>query len=206
MKALAKKCWRGSLAEILSNQELFQTFVTDLKNGGIAAIPTDTLYGFAVDGESEAGVEAVYKMKGREEKKPLILFLHHQKQLATLGISCSSPVENLLKRFWPGALTAVFPRPPQNLRAFAHDSLGLRIPNYPDLLKLLERYPGYLLTTSANRSGQPPIGDPGQLERDFSSRIAWLFDGGIIPLSEPSTVADMTKWPPVILRQGKIRI
>ena len=206
MKPLHQKFHRNPIAEVLASHELFQYFVSDLKNGGIAAIPTDTLYGFAVDGESKAGVESVYKMKGREENKPLILFLNHQKQLAKLGIYISTEIGEILRQFWPGALTAIFQHPSKHLSAFSNDSLGIRVPNHSDLLTLLERYPGYLLTTSANRSGQPPISDPDQLEEKFKTEISWLFDGGIIPLSEPSTVADMTKWPPVILRQGKIHI
>ena len=82
----------------------------------------------------------------------------------------------------------------------------MRIPAHEQLLKLLAGYKHKLLTTSANRSGEPSDCDPGKLAADFAGEIDWLIDGGLLKPSLPSTVADFTVAPPLILRQGTVRI
>lgn len=204
MKKVISGFTRIGLDEFLRSPRHFDTFVQDLKGGLVAAIPTDTLYGFAVDGDSQTGIKKVYSIKSREEEKPLILFLDSLSALKALKIFPGTAILELLEKCWPGPLTAVFPRPSTLFPAFGHKTIGIRVPDHPELLSVLKRYPGYLLTTSANRSGEPPLFSPGKIEEQFSSEISWILDGGIIPLSDPSTVADMSKWPPKILRQGKI--
>lgn len=193
-----------SVSRLLADHHLFQELVQDLKRGAVAAIPTDTLYGFAIDADSVFAFEKLYEIKGRDERKPLILFLPSIDGLSSLGITLNPDQSRFLQKFWPGAVTAVFPFPQRLFKAFPFDTLGIRIPDHLQLLSLLTKYPGYLLTTSANRSGQPAILDPEILRQEFGKEIPWIVDNGAIPLSEPSTVVDMSFWPPKILRQGKI--
>lgn len=195
---------RVAIRDLLGNSILFGEFCRDLANGSVAALPTDTLYGFAADGNVPSGVDSVYSIKGRREEKPLILFLSSFEALGSLGIKPGKEAEKLLRRHWPGALTAVFSCPPGLLRAFYHPTIGIRVPKHPCLLELLGLYPGKLLTTSVNRSDSPPVSDPGEIERQFSREIGWLVDDGPLPCSEPSTVADFREFPPRILRKGKI--
>jgi len=197
---------RTTIRTLLDNRSAFDGFVTTMKNGGVAAIPTDTLYGFATDADSVAGVEAVYRIKGREETKPLILFIDHIDRLREIGITPSSQALEILAKHWPGALTAVFPLNGRPLAAFSHPSLGIRIPAHNDLLALMSAYPGHLLTTSANRSGREPLGDGDAIEREMGDELDYLFDEGELKPSEPSTVIGLDTWPPRVFRAGRVRI
>lgn len=183
-----------------------QKIISYLKAGGVLIFPTDTLYGFAVDGDSMNGVASVYRLKGRDGKKPLVLLLESARRLSNLGIFPEPPVTELLNRFWPGPLTGVFSfSGAHGLSAFSGSSLGVRVPAHPDLLAFLADYPGFLLTTSANVSGEEPLFDPQELMTEFSHEISWMIADGILPLSEPSTVADMRCRLPKVLRPGKAK-
>jgi len=112
-----------------------------------------------------------------------------------------------LKKYWPGALTAIFPfHSPQKLSGFTHPTIGIRIPNHRFLLQLMQKFPGNLLTTSANRSGLPSNPDPKILFNEFKNEIEWLIEDGILPEANPSTVVDMSEQDYKILRQGSIKL
>lgn len=197
---------RCRLSDFLSDPARMSAFIGRMQAGGVAALPTDTLYGLAADGNSPAGVAGIYGLKGRDEGKPLILFLSDPARLPDLGILPTPVQQRVLSRFWPGALTVVFQlsRPCPGLAAFGFPSLGVRVPAAPDLCRLLEAYPGFLLTTSCNRSGEPPLSDPSAIEAAFSPRLDWLLDGGSLPPSVPSTVLDVAVSPPVVRREGRV--
>ncbi|NLI79869.1 MAG: L-threonylcarbamoyladenylate synthase [Candidatus Riflebacteria bacterium] len=197
---------RCRLSDLLADPARLAAFTDRMRAGGVAALPTDTLYGLAADGDSPAGVQGIYALKGRDEGKPLILFLADPARLPDLGIVPTPVVQRVLARFWPGALTVVFPlaRPAPGLAAFGFASLGVRVPADPHLRRLLAAYPGFLLTTSCNRSGEPPLPDPSAIEAAFSPRLDWLLDGGPLAPSAPSTVLDVAVSPPVVRREGRI--
>ena len=221
------------LSDLLKDENRLSRFILEMRSGAVAAVPTDTLYGLAVDSDSAAGVSAVYDLKGRDASKPLILFLYDSADLGKLEIFPSPSQKRVLEQFWPGQLTVVFPLPaakPENFgwnpgshnghrargergeKAFGlfgnHDfgfsTLGIRVPDHPELRRLLSVYPGHLLTTSANPSGAEPICDPDEIARAFSPGLHWLLDGGILPKSSASTVLDVSSSPPRILREGRI--
>ncbi|MFZ2960360.1 MAG: L-threonylcarbamoyladenylate synthase [Candidatus Ozemobacteraceae bacterium] len=197
---------RTTIRTILDNRSAFDGFVATMRSGGVAALPTDTLYGLAADADSIAGVKAVYRIKGREEAKPLILFLDRIDRLREIGINPSVQALEILSKHWPGALTAVFSPTGRPLAAFSHPSLGIRIPAHDDLRALLAAYPGQLLTTSANRSGQNPLCDGDAIEREMGAELDFLFDDGTLESSEASTVIGLDTWPPRVFRAGKIRL
>ncbi|MBI3037664.1 threonylcarbamoyl-AMP synthase [bacterium] len=197
--------FRNTISFLLSDQERLEHFISSMKLGEVAALPTDTLYGLAVDADSISGVSAIYQMKCRGETKPLILFIDRIEKLEELGIKPNLEQFEFLKPHWPGPLTAIFPIRNRLFRGFSSSSIGVRIPSYSPLLSLLSAYPGYFLTTSANISGEPPIRNPDQIESTFKNRLGWILDGGVLPVSEPSTVVDMNEFPPKVLREGKIK-
>lgn len=198
---------RVSVDQLLKDKQLWNEFSVSLQNGAVAVIPTDTLYGFAVAADCEKAVARVYEIKNRSSRKPLILFVDRIEELAKLGFELKDGLPEQLKKYWPGALTAVLPAPghPQ-LRAFNFSTMGVRIPNHQMLLEIIRRLPVRLLTTSANRSGDPSDVNPDVIAAEFAGEIDWLVDGGILPEGMASTVADFTQSPPVILRQGKIKL
>ena len=197
---------RLTIADLVHSPERLHAFGTALRRGAIAALPTDTLYGLAADGNSSEGVERIYRLKGREENKPLILFLDRAERLREIGVTPTPEIAGLLRRHWPGALTVVFPLAGKPLAAFSHPTLGIRVPAHDELLLLLSRCPNFLLTTSANRSGMPPLQDPDAIAAELGGDLDFLLDGGVLAPSEPSTVISGDGYPPKILRQGKVRI
>ncbi len=198
---------RVKIEELLSDRLLLQAFCDDLKQGAVVVLPTDTLYGFAVAADCTSAVENVYRIKNRSSKKPLILFVHEIDELQKLGFCVNAATLSQLQKLWPGALTAVLPAPDsQALSAFTFASMGVRIPDHQLLLELLNRLPCKLLTTSANRSGDPSDTNPEVIASEFADEVAWLVDGGVLAECLPSTVADFTVLPPLILRQGKIKL
>ena len=198
---------RVEIDRLLSEPEILQRFCADMASGAVAVLPTDTLYGFAVAAHQPAAVARVYGIKNRSEHKPLILFVHAIECLAELGIRTSPELREQLCRLWPGALTAVLPAPPHAmLGAFTFATIGVRIPAHTALLRLLATLEFKLLTTSANRSGDPSDIDPDNIAREFAEEIDWFVDGGILPEAMASTVADFSVVPPRILRQGKIKL
>jgi L-threonylcarbamoyladenylate synthase len=195
------------IKQLIENEELFENFCKDMINGSIAAIPTDTLYGFAAAAHNESAVDKIYKIKSRDFAKPLILFIDNYNELAKMGIDTDDNTAQILKKNWPGALTAILPakQNPQ-ISAFKFETIGIRIPNHKMLLELLRKIPFKILTTSANRSGNISENDPVKIQNEFINEIDWLIEDGIIKESLPSTVADFTVSPFKILRQGKITL
>ena len=198
---------QASLTQIRNDKNLFRALVEDLKNGQIAAMPTDTLFGLAADSQNVSGTSKIFDVKGREETKPLILFISHPDQLADLGITPLPELLPLLKRHWPGAFTAIFSLPTTHpLTAFSHPTIGIRIPAHEELLQFLREYPGFLLTTSANVSGQAPLNTPDIISAGFGEALDWLITADQQPSGNPSTVVDFSCNPPQVLRQGAVRM
>lgn len=194
-----------SIDQLLQDPVLQQEFCASLIQGEVAVIPTDTLYGFAVSAASAAAVEKVYRIKSRDSRKPLILFLDSSEKLAQLGIRPDSRQQAILDQNWPGALTAIFARPDnEKIPAFTFPTLGIRVPAHARLLQLLQLFPGLLLTTSANRSGLPSDVDPQKIAAEFADEVAWLIEDGCLSPSSPSTVIDLSVEPYRILRQGAV--
>ncbi len=196
---------RLNIRNLLNDRTILDEFCESIKNGGVAVIPTDTLYGFAVAAHRDDAVAAVYQIKERDARKPLILFLQELQQLKDLGMRLEPDQESLLRRYWPGALTAVLNRPENpSLSAFTFPTLGVRIPGHQLLLQLMGNLSCLLLTTSANRSGLPSAPDPDFIADEFSHEIDWLIEDGVMNGSLPSTVIDLTVRPFKILRAGAI--
>ncbi len=198
---------RVNIKQLLADSVILGQFYDDLDAGAVAIIPTDTLYSFAVAAHLPDAVARIYAIKNRDARKPLILFLNAIEQLAQNGFEVSPELLATLQKHWPGALTAILPKPEhQHLCAFTFAKLGVRIPAHAQLQQLLAGYRHKLLTTSANRSGEPSDCDPDKLAAEFAGEVDWLIDGGVLKPSLPSTVADFTVFPPTILRQGSLKL
>ncbi|WP_038056151.1 L-threonylcarbamoyladenylate synthase [Thermus amyloliquefaciens] len=170
-----------------------------LKQGGLVAFPTDTVWGVLARMEDEAACRRIYALKGRGEEKPLqvlVADLEAALKLADLG-----PLEarflRLAEAFWPGGLTVVVPGrqiPPWISR---DGSVGLRMPNHRPLRELLRRVGGYAAATSLNRSGEPPVRTEAEA-RGFP--VDYVFPGEAEGLA--SSVVDLRTGR--VLREGAI--
>ncbi|HKV06944.1 MAG TPA: L-threonylcarbamoyladenylate synthase [Thermoanaerobaculia bacterium] len=173
-----------------------------LARGGVLAIPTESSYGLGADPRNRMGVEAIYRIKGREAGKALPVVAADLAQIAGLGIDPDLSILKELLACWPGPLTAVLPIASPLPAAAGEPTLAVRIPGHPGLLELLAVLGHALTATSANRSGAAPILDPAEAAELLSGEDAMVVDGGILPGGPPSTLVAIEERGPVVLRTG----
>jgi L-threonylcarbamoyladenylate synthase len=183
-----------------------------LREGGVVAIPTDTVYGIAVALDTPGGIERLFAAKQRPPDKAIALLLADWEQAASIGELTPSATA-LGRAFWPGGLTLVVPRRADvplpaaltggALAPGAIPTVGLRVPDH-DAPRALARALGPLPTTSANRSGEPELRDADAIEAELGSALDLILDGGPAAGGPASTVVDCTGSEPVIRRAGAI--
>ena len=176
-----------------------------LKSGGIVAIPTDTVYGLGADPFNASAVQRLYTVKGRPDGKPIPLVLSSVDDVHRVAQNLPDYFFHLTDRFWPGGLTIIVEAKSllPVLTAGGH-TVGVRIPNNPLLLNILQAFGGPAAITSANLSGEPAATSPQEIGEELASRIDVIVDGGKTPGPIPSTVYDISVTPPLIRRHGVI--
>jgi L-threonylcarbamoyladenylate synthase len=174
--------------------------------GRVVAIPTDTLYGLAVDPFDAAAVDALFAAKDRPAERAVPLIASDRAQVETWIGSLSPMAARLAERGWPGPLTLVVPAP----RALAagitggSGTVGVRVPQH-DVARAIARSAGRPITaTSANVSGEPATDDPDRVERTLGDRIEMLIDVGRTAGGPPSTIVDVTGEAPRLVRAGAV--
>lgn len=180
--------------------------VSALEAGLLVGLPTDTVYGIAADPWSEAGVKALYDLKGRSPGHPIALLAADVGQVSELCI-VTAPARLLGERFWPGPLTIVLEaadRVPSWIGDRDRRTVGLRVPQHPVALDLLKTV-GALAVTSANPTGRDPALNDRQAAAMFGEAVAAYLpgEGGT---GVASTVVDVTVDPPRVLRPGPVVI
>jgi L-threonylcarbamoyladenylate synthase len=179
--------------------------VEKLKEGGVVAFPTDTLYALAADATNPAAVERIFEIKGREGGKPLPVFVSGA-EMAARYASLTSEAEALARRYWPGALTLVLRRLPQfeSAALAGGETVALRAPDHPVALAILLGAGRPLTGTSANAAGGPDPVTASDVVDALGDRVDVVLDGGACPQGRPSTIVDCTQSPPKVLREGAI--
>lgn len=178
-----------------------------IRGGGIAAIPTDTVYGLVCDARIENAVRRMFAMKERPQEKAFPVFVRDI-GMARRYAYISDPKAKFLEAVWPGAVTVVFhhkEKLPLVLTG-GKDTLGLRIPDYAFVSALLARIDFPLAQTSANISDMPASVSAADVVRYFEGRSEQpdlVVDGGVLP-GASSTVIDFTGAAPLILRAGPV--
>lgn len=172
-----------------------------VKNGGVAVVPTETVYGFAADAFNIEARKKIYEIKGRSFKKPLIL-MTPDIESARILLEIPKKAFKIAKKFWPGQLTLVLPTTPiGKLLSGGRDNLGLRIPDDEFMLKFLKEAATPLMTTSVNVSNKKSAKTYEETLL-FDGIADIIVDGGKCRFSFESTVIDMIKFPYVIIRKG----
>ncbi|MER3395634.1 MAG: threonylcarbamoyl-AMP synthase [Acidimicrobiia bacterium] len=182
---------------------LVEQVVNILLKGGVAVLPTDTVYGLCAAAESEAGVRRVFELKGRDTSKALPVFVGNLSQARAVA-ELNIEAERLASVFWPGALTLILKRRPGiawNLGGDPH-TIGIRWPQSRFVSEICLRA-GPITSTSANASGAPEAKTVTQAVEAFGSRVDLYVDGGPSPTEVPSTVVSLVS-DPQILREGAI--
>ena len=175
-------------------------------NGGVVALPTDTLYGLAADPFSAAGVARVFAVKGRAAEQALPLIAADAAQAAEHLGRLPPAGQRLAERFWPGPLTLLVAAPRGLARGVTGGTgkVGVRVPADAVARAICAETGRPITATSANVSGEPPTPDPDQVERTLGDRIDLLIDTGMTPGGAASTIVDVTGADPVLVRAGAI--
>jgi L-threonylcarbamoyladenylate synthase len=180
--------------------------VAVLRSGGVVALPTDTVYGIAVDLATPSGVERLFAAKRRPPDKGIMLLLSDGSQAGEVGV-VGVAARALAQAFWPGGLTLVVPRRPDVELPAAltagTPTIGLRLPDHA-APRALAAAVGPLPTTSANRSGLPEGRDAADIVGQIGDVIDLVLDGGPARGGPASTVVDCTGDRPRILRVGAV--
>ncbi|MGN7469245.1 L-threonylcarbamoyladenylate synthase [Brevibacillus sp. SAFN-007a] len=177
-----------------------------LRAGEAVAFPTETVYGLGANAWSDAAVEKIFAAKGRPSDNPLIVHIGELEQLSTVAGAVPEKARKLMRAFWPGPLTIILPKNDRvaSLVTAGLDSVGVRMPDHPIALALIQEAGVPIAAPSANRSGRPSPTTAAHVLADLNGRIAGIVDGGATGVGVESTVIDATLDPPVILRPGGI--
>ena len=178
-----------------------------LQAGETVAFPTDTVYGLGAHALDADAVQKIYEAKGRPPDKPLIILIHDRAQLDAVALDIPETAEKLMQAFWPGPLTLVFQKQPGIVPDYVTrglDTVAVRMPNHPAALALLKLADVPVAAPSANLSGNPSPISAAQVEQELSGRIAAVLDGGICEVGVASTILDVSRDVPVILRKGSV--
>ena len=177
-----------------------------MRGGGLVAVPTETVYGLAGNGLDEKAVAEIYEVKGRPEVKPLSLMVHDAALMERYCENVPPQAYTLAKKFWPGPLTIVMkakPCVPEIVRA-GGETVGLRCPDHPLTLELLEKSGVPFAAPSANPSGEPSPKNADSVLKYFDGKIDAVLDGGECGIGCESTLIDLSRTPYRILRQGAL--
>lgn len=180
--------------------------VRAIRDARIVAIPTDTLYGLAVDPFQAAAVEKIFEVKGRPADRGLPLIAADVQQVRERLGRLTPLADRLAARFWPGPLTLLLAAPPALASRVSGGTgkVGVRVPAHETARLLCRTCEIPLTATSANVSGARPSADPDIIAGALGDRVDLLVDAGVTPGGLPSTIVDATGDEPALVRDGRI--
>ncbi len=177
-----------------------------IRAGELVAFPTETVYGLGADVFNSKALAEIFRVKNRPADNPLIVHISAISQIESLAESFPRRAELLAEYFWPGPLTLIMRRK-ETLSPMVSASLAtvaIRMPSHPAALELIEAAKTPVAAPSANISGSVSPTDAAHVMADLSGKIAAVLDGGRCSIGLESTVLDITKERPVLLRPGSI--
>lgn len=177
-----------------------------LKEGGLVAFPTETVYGLGANGLDERAVRDIYRAKGRPSDNPLILHIGEVEQLDSLVEEIPEIAYKCIEEFWPGPLTMIFKRSPKipDIITAGLDTVAIRMPEDPIARELINLADLPIAAPSANLSGKPSPTNGAHVIQDMSGKIPMIIDGGDTGIGLESTVLDLSSEIPIILRPGGV--
>ncbi len=177
-----------------------------LRAGGLVALPTETVYGLAADATNPNATAKIFAAKGRPADHPLIVHLADSGALADWARDIPPEAFALARAFWPGPLTLILKKKATVLDAITggQDTVGLRIPGHPVALALLRAFGGGLAAPSANRFGRISPTHAQHVADELGDALDTILDGGACDIGIESTILDLSREPPAILRPGAI--
>lgn len=194
------------ITDILQNAEKIQAAAAIIRQGGLVAFPTETVYGLGADALNAAASEKIYAAKGRPSDNPLIVHIAAFADMEKIAKKLPSQARLLSDAFWPGPLTMIVEkneRVPYETTG-GMDTVAIRMPSHPIALALIRESGGYIAAPSANTSGKPSPTLAEHVALDLNGRIPMILDGGPVGIGIESTIVDLTESVPMILRPGYI--
>ena len=180
--------------------------VRALRNGGVVALPTDTLYGLGADVFSQSAVEAIFAIKERPSGLALPVLVDDWDQLEKVAGNIPNAARALAERFWPGPLTLVVKKAAQvsdRVTAGA-PTVAVRMPDHPVPRAIARLLGGPITGTSANISGRPDPRDLDELRAQIGHKVDYVVTVGPPPMGAASTIVDITGETPALIREGAI--
>ena len=186
-------------------QQEIERGIKILQMGGVIAFPTDTVYGLGADAFNSTAVERIYEIKNRPRHRQLPLLIADVERLTTLAEPIPEIAWFLARRFWPGGLTLVLSKT-DSVPAYlaSRPTIAVRVPNHPVCLALIQHLGNPIIGTSANISDQPAALTAEEVGQQLGGKIDFIINGGKCPGGKESTVVDITRESPIVLRQGII--
>lgn len=177
-----------------------------LKNGGLVAFPTETVYGLGANALDEEAAAKIYAAKGRPSDNPLIIHIARIEDLEKIAERVPWQALRLAEAFWPGPLTMIFQK--KEIVPYGTtgglDTVAVRMPDHKIAREVIVCGGGYIAAPSANTSGRPSPTTAAHVAEDLSGRIDMIIDGGSVKIGLESTIVDLSGETPVILRPGYI--
>lgn len=185
-----------------------QQAVALLRRGDLVALPTETVYGLGADAMNPDACAKIFAAKGRPSDHPLIVHLPEAEQLPVWARAIPKEAIALARAFWPGPLTLILKKHEDvpDLVTGGQDTVGLRVPNHPVALELLRAFNGGIAAPSANRFGRISPTTAAHVREELGDRVPLILDGGPCQVGLESTILDLSRDVPVILRPGAIGV
>ncbi|MBN2880831.1 threonylcarbamoyl-AMP synthase [Candidatus Woesearchaeota archaeon] len=180
----------------------------EIRLGNIVAFPTETVYGLGANALNKDAVEKIFKAKGRPSDNPLIVHIENINQLKQLAKQIPKKAIILTQKFWPGPLTIVLKKKSivPDITTANKDTVGIRMPKNKIALKLIKESNCPIAAPSANSFSKPSPTLPYHVYEDLKNKLEIILDGKQCSIGVESTIIDLTKNPPLLLRPGKITI
>lgn len=175
-----------------------------IKDGGLVAFPTETVYGLGANALDEAAVGKVYAAKGRPSDNPMIVHIARASDIGQLTPVLTTNIIRLIDCFWPGPLTLVLPKKDivPKVTTGGLDTVAVRMPDDPVAIELIKQAGCPVAAPSANLSGRPSPTKGSHVVTDLNGKIDAILVGGDCRVGIESTVLDLTSETPTILRPG----
>jgi len=180
-----------------------------LRAGELVALPTETVYGLGADAANPAAVAKIFAAKGRPADHPLIVHLPGSAWLDRWAADIPQAAWDLAEMFWPGPLTLILKKQPWVPEAVTggQDTVGLRVPGHPLALELLKAFadagtPGGIAAPSANRFGRVSPTRAAHVAEELGGQVPLILDGGPCQVGIESTILDLSRGQPELLRPG----
>ena len=175
-----------------------------LRKGGVAIIPTDTVYGLACGISDAKAIKRIYELKDMDPKKPLAILVNDMTTVGRYARGVTTPYYRLLKRVLPGPYTFIFEASAEvpKIMLRKRRTIGIRMPDHPITLALLAELEEPLLTTSVRTPDDQWVIEPVEVESTLDHKVDVVVDGGPL-VATPSTVVDLSGPVPELVREGK---